>query len=177
LKGIPPQFAFAPLAMYTREIRDLLRVGLHVCDFDIANCQFEIVLKHIVPENALEDYNALTFYIQNRDHCLERITKHYGVSQDAAKQVCLRLLNRGSIDAWREEHGVDPSLHDDAWLEDLSSQCTAFVDDFWATAPDSDKETALSWKKERPECSYYYYMWTMYMIIHIWIIRFKYYTI
>ena len=47
LKRVPLQHAITPLATMTREIKDLLRVGLNLKDFDIVNCQFAIEARFV----------------------------------------------------------------------------------------------------------------------------------
>lgn len=94
-----------PLALMKRDIRSI--VCNDACwDIDIANCQPTILSQFLKNHGIV--CNRLHYYVTHRDDVLSRITTHFNVDRDAAKNLILRLMYLGGIAKWMVEFNVDP---------------------------------------------------------------------
>jgi hypothetical protein len=79
--------SFANMERYCRNTL----TNKYYIDFDIANAQLNII-NQILLANGYTDHEALTFYCENRDKCLEKWMKKFKLTRDQAKDLATQVI-------------------------------------------------------------------------------------
>ena len=120
---VPPaaghQLKLVPFVYMPREVRATLAARDYV-DVDVVNCQPVLMRQRL--EKVGIPCPLLARYVDNRDACLaELCTACDGCNRDAAKQLFLRIVYGGCIDAWARDHSINTECVP-SWIQALSSE-------------------------------------------------------
>jgi hypothetical protein len=77
-------------------------------DLDMENCHYMLMVQ--IADAHGVDLKCVRYYVDNRDECLQRVRRFYGVTRKAAKDLFLSVLNGGAPAAWMRKFEVDDSL-------------------------------------------------------------------
>ena len=77
-------------------------------DLDMENCHYMLMVQ--IADAHDVDLKCVRYYVDNRDDCLRRVRRFYGVTRKAAKDLFLSVLNGGAPGAWMRKFDVDSSL-------------------------------------------------------------------
>lgn len=89
-----------PYVHMKREIRAVLAAEYY-WDIDMVNCQ-PALLRQKLEEIGIE-CPLLDKYVRQRDACLQEVMDGCGVTRDTAKNLLIRIVYYGSVDAWQSE--------------------------------------------------------------------------
>jgi predicted GIY-YIG superfamily endonuclease len=117
--GTAKKISYSLQGMYGILRRFLIGKWCH--DIDIVNCIPTILLQIALEDGVpLKFRETLTYYILNRQECLEEIMEQHDCSKEDAKDAVIRTYNGGTFKKWAEDCEITINKTEPApFLEDL----------------------------------------------------------
>lgn len=130
----------AGLQMIEKSIRHTLARGLYI-DLDFKNCH-PVILKQLCDFNKWDCEN-LTYYVNNRDLCINQLSNATGCSKFDAKLNILKILNGGRIihnaTGNIRMNEIQDNLKQLTWYSKLDKEITFIHKQIWDNYPEYAK--------------------------------------
>lgn len=105
-----------------RKIRNTIGIDYYV-DLDMKNAHIVLLRWYLQQiKLPLENYKNITYYVENREQCLEELGRIYEINRDISKKIVLSVCNGGE-NSYKIDLEKQPR-----WLVDLRTDMTNIID-------------------------------------------------